>query len=90
MIETNVKIINPLGLHARAAAQLVKLAGKFQSKIQLIRQDNTVVADAKSILSVLTLAASKGTGLQLCIEGVDELEAVNAIVSLFENGFGEI
>ena len=90
MIETNVKIINPLGLHARAAAQLVKLAGKFQSKIQLIRQDNTVVADAKSILSVLTLAASKGTGLQLCIEGVDELEAVNAIVSLIENGFGEI
>lgn len=90
MIETNVKIINPLGLHARAAAQLVKLAGKFQSKIQLIRQDNTVEADAKSILSVLTLAASKGTGLQLCIEGVDELEAVNAIVSLIENGFGEI
>lgn len=90
MIETNVKIINPLGLHARAAAQLVKLAGKFQSKIQLIRQDNTVVADAKSILSVLTLAASKGTGLQLWIEGVDELEAVNAIVSLIENGFGEI
>lgn len=90
MIETNVKIINPLGLHARAAAQLVKLSGKFQSKIQLIRQDNTVVADAKSILSVLTLAASKGTGLQLMIEGVDELEALNAIVDLIENGFGEI
>ncbi|HRH46368.1 MAG TPA: HPr family phosphocarrier protein [Pyrinomonadaceae bacterium] len=90
MIETNVKIINPLGLHARAAAQLVKMSGKFQSKIQLIRQDNTVVADAKSILSVLTLAASKGTGLQLMIEGVDELEALNAIVDLIENGFGEI
>lgn len=90
MKKTDVKIINPLGLHARAAAQLVKLSGKFQSKIQLIRQDNTVVADAKSILSVLTLAASKGTGLQLMIEGVDELEALNAIVDLIENGFGEI
>lgn len=90
MKKTDVKIINPLGLHARAAAQLVKMSGKFQSKIQLIRQDNTVVADAKSILSVLTLAASKGTGLQLMIEGVDELEALNAIVDLIENGFGEI
>lgn len=90
MIESNVKIINPLGLHARAAAQLVRLAGKFKSKIQLIRQDNVVIADAKSILSVLTLAASKGTKLQLIIEGIDETEASQAINELIENGFGEI
>ena len=90
MIETEVKIINPLGLHARAAAQLVRLAGKFKSKIQLIRQDNAVMADAKSILSVLTLAASKGTKLQLFIEGSDEVEAKEAIIAIFEAGFGEI
>lgn len=90
MIQTEVKIINPLGLHARAAAQLVRLAGKFKSKIQLIRQDNAVMADAKSILSVLTLAASKGTKLQLFIEGSDEIEAKEAIIAIFEAGFGEI
>ncbi len=90
MIQTEVKIINPLGLHARAAAQLVRLAGKFKSKIQLIRQDNAVMADAKSILSVLTLAASKGTKLQLFIEGSDEVEAKEAIIAIFEAGFGEI
>ncbi|MBX7172886.1 MAG: HPr family phosphocarrier protein [Pyrinomonadaceae bacterium] len=90
MIETDVKIINPLGLHARAAAQLVRLAGKFKSKIQLIRQDNAVMADAKSILSVLTLAASKGTKLQLFIDGSDEIEAKEAIIEIFERGFGEI
>lgn len=90
MIETNVKIINPLGLHARAAAQLVRLAGKFKSKITLIRHDNAVMADAKSILSVLTLAASKGTKLQLLIEGIDEIEASNAMEELIAHGFGEM
>ena len=60
MLEGKVKIVNPLGLHARAAAQLVRLAGGFKSSIKLRRTDNGVVADAKSILSVLTLAAAKG------------------------------
>ena len=90
MIVTEVKIFNPLGLHARAAAQLVRLAGKFKSKITLIRYDNAVLADAKSILSVLTLAASRGTKLQLTVEGLDEIEAAKAIEELIENGFGEI
>lgn len=90
MNETEVKIINPLGLHARAAAQLVRLAGKFKSRISLIRYDNAVMADAKSILSVLTLAASRGTKLQLTVEGIDEIEATKAIKDLIENGFGEI
>jgi phosphotransferase system HPr (HPr) family protein len=90
VIETEVKIINPLGLHARAAAQLVRLAGSFRSKISLIRHDNAVMADAKSILSVLTLAASKGTKLQLNVEGIDEIEASKAIEDLIEKGFGEI
>ena len=90
MLESKLKIINPLGLHARAAAQLVRLAGKFQSKIILARTDNNVVADAKSILSVLTLAAAKGTQLEINVEGADESEAFQAICEIFADGFGEI
>jgi phosphocarrier protein HPr len=90
MIETQVKIINPLGLHARAAAQLVRLAGKFKSKISLRRIGNSVMADAKSILSVLTLAAAKGSELYLVVEGIDEIEAEEAVKQLIAKGFGEI
>ena len=90
MIEGEIKIINPLGLHARAAAQLVRLAGKFNSKIIIKRPDNNIIADAKSILSVLTLAAAKGTNLIFEIEGTDEQEASQALENLVKNGFGEI
>lgn len=90
MPETDLKIINPLGLHARAAAQLVKLAGSFKSNIKLMRTDNAVIADAKSILSVLTLAAGKGIELKLNVEGADEDEAFRAIKEIFARGFGEI
>ena len=89
MLETEVKIINPLGLHARAAAQLVRLSGTFKSRIKLKRTDNNVVADAKSILSVLTLAAARGTKLIIEADGADEREALTAIAELFTNGFGE-
>lgn len=90
MLEIKIKVINPLGLHARAAAQLVRLASTFESKITLERTDNDVFADAKSILSVLTLAASKGTELEIKVIGSDENEALNAVEGLFVNGFGEI
>jgi len=90
MLEAKVKIINQLGLHARAAAQLVRLAGGFQSSIQLMRTDNNVMAEAKSILSVLTLAAAKGTVLELKVEGEDEQRAFQAITEIFANGFGEL
>jgi phosphocarrier protein HPr len=90
MLSGRVKIINRLGLHARAAAQLVRLASGFQSKIKLIRADNSVVADAKSILSVLTLAASKGVELEIEVEGADEQPAFEAIEEIFMNGFGEL
>lgn len=90
MLESNLKIINPLGLHARAAAQLVKLAARFKSQIKLTRIDNAVTADAKSILSVLTLAAAKGTALKLNVDGVDEREALSAVEEIFKTGFGEI
>lgn len=90
MLEAKIKVINPLGLHARAAAVLVRLAGKYESKIILTRTDKNVMADAKSILSVLTLAASKGTHLEVSVEGEDEVEAFEAICEVFANGFGEI
>lgn len=90
MIETEVKIVNQLGLHARAAAQLVRLASSFQSKVNLERKDNIAAANAKSILSVLTLAASKGTKLKLSVEGIDEEKAIIAVKDIFSNGFGEL
>ena len=90
MLEAQVKIINQLGLHARAAAQLVRLAGKFKSRIMLERIDNAVTADAKSILSVLTLAAAKGTQLHLTVSGDDEQGALESIKQIFEQGFGEL
>ncbi len=90
MVKGTVKVVNPLGLHARAAAQLVKVAGSFSSTILLHRSDSQLNADAKSILSVLSLAAPVGTVLEIYIEGNDEDEALNRISLLFKNGFGEL
>ncbi len=90
MQASQVKIVNQLGLHARAAAQLVRLAGNFKSKIKLRRSDNGIAADAKSILSVLTLAAAKGTVLIVEVEGEDEQAALQAIEEIIANGFGEL
>jgi phosphocarrier protein HPr len=90
MLKGRLVIINRLGLHARAAAQLVRLASGFQSKIRLTRADNAVIADAKSILSVLTLAASKGVDLEIDVEGSDEQAAFEAVQEIFQNGFGEL
>lgn len=90
MLESKIKVINQLGLHARAAAQLVRLAAQFKSQITLTRPDNSVFADAKSILSVLTLAASKGTVLEIKVEGSDETAALENIEKLFSDGFGEM
>lgn len=90
MLDAQVKVINPLGLHARAAAQLVRLVGKFKSSVKLKRDDNNVIADAKSILSVLTLAAAQGTKLKIEVEGADEQKALQAVEEIFSNGFGEI
>lgn len=90
MLESTVKVVNQLGLHARAAAQLVRLAAKFKSRIRLERTDNAVIADAKSILSVLTLAASKGTVIKLIVEGDDEEKALHEIEEIFSTGFGEL
>ena len=90
MVEGPVKVINRLGLHARAAAQLVRLAGTFRSRIALRRSDTGAFANAKSILSVLALAAPLNTMLHLEVDGDDEREAFDAVASLFADGFGEL
>ena len=89
MLETEVRVTNALGLHARAAARLVRLATKFSSSIKLLREDSGVEADAKSILSLLYIAAGQGVNLKLSVDGEDELDATEQIASMFNNGFGE-
>jgi len=87
MIEHSITIINKLGLHARAAAKLVSTASAFSSKIKVAYDGKEV--DGKSIMSVMMLAASKGSELNLKIEGDDESAALNAIVELINNRFDE-
>lgn len=90
MVERTLLVKARLGLHARAAAKLVRVASGFQSKVLLRRVDDDAAnVDAKSILSVLMLAASCGTRLQVIAEGIDEEAAINAIDQLFAESFGE-
>ncbi len=90
MVEREVVVVNRLGLHARAASQVVRLASRFQSSIRLEREDGSAVADAKSILSVLMLAAARGTRLRAVADGVDDAEALESLCELFAKGFGEV
>jgi phosphocarrier protein HPr len=89
MIERQLEVSNRLGLHARAAAKLVRTASAFKCDVRLERCDRSGSADAKSILSVLMLAASRGTKLRVVANGEDEVEAIEAICVLFDEGFGE-
>jgi len=88
VIEREVEIVNRLGLHARAAAKLVHLAGSFASDVTL-SQDGDEAVDAKSILGILLLAAGKGTRLLVRCDGADEEEAMVAITRLIAERFGE-
>ena len=87
MIKREVMITNRLGLHARAAAKLVQLANQFQAQVFI--STDRMSANAKSILGVLTLAASRDTPMVLEVEGPDEVEAVEKIVALIVGKFGE-
>ncbi|HNX75472.1 MAG TPA: HPr family phosphocarrier protein [Candidatus Rifleibacterium sp.] len=87
MKRKEVEIRNKLGLHARPASLVVKLAGKFESEIQLIKEDTEI--NAKSILGVMMLAAGPGQKVTITADGSDEIEAVDAIASLIDSGFGE-
>jgi phosphocarrier protein len=82
-----VVVVNQLGLHARAAARFVHLATRFTSQIRVSR--DAKVMDGKSIMGILLLAAARGTTLTISAEGIDEREAVEALVHLVQSGFGE-
>lgn len=88
MSQKVIKVINPLGIHARPAAKIVECAGRFSSDIWL--QYNGKEIDAKSIMSVLMLAAPVGAELGLRIDGSDESLARDALEQLFGTGFGEL
>lgn len=87
MIERETEIVNRLGLHARAAAKLVHMAGGFQSRVMVIKDGEEV--DAKSILGVLLLAAAQGSRVTVRCDGQDETEALDAVTGLIAGRFGE-
>jgi len=87
MKRKQVEITNKLGLHARPASLLVKLASTFECEVQLIREDTEV--NAKSILGVMMLAAGPGNVITIVANGKDEEPAVDAITALVANKFGE-
>ena len=87
MQKRSVKIVNKLGLHARASAKLTQLASKYQSQVFLARGGRRV--NAKSIMGVMMLAAGMGSTVELEADGADEAEAVIAIERLFADRFGE-
>lgn len=85
---SELKIVNPLGLHARAAAKLVGLASKFKSDVWIGKDGQEV--NGKSILGVLMLACGQGSTITLRVEGRDADDAHQALAALVEAGFGEI
>ncbi|OFE11177.1 phosphocarrier protein HPr [Pseudohongiella acticola] len=86
MIEATITICNKAGLHARAAARLVGTASQFNSSVRI---GNEKLVDGKSILSLMMLAASKGTVLTIIVDGNDEADALQAIQDLVNNRFEE-
>ncbi len=86
-MEKEFKIVNKLGLHARASSVFVKEAGRFVSDIFIAKEDNEV--NGKSIMGLLILAAACGTIVKLRVEGSDEEEAMSVLGGLIERGFDE-
>ncbi len=87
MTNTTAQIINRLGLHARAAALLVKLSNSFQSEIYMKHGGNS--ANTKNIMEVLMLAATQGSTVDISIDGSDEEKAMEAVLELIANKFNE-
>ncbi len=87
MLVGEFTVNNKVGLHARPAANFVQTSCKFKSKITVIKDGKEV--NAKSIVSVLSLGAERGSKIVVKVEGVDEQEAMEAIKALIENNFGE-
>ncbi len=87
MIKRTVTISNKLGLHARASAKLTKLAGAFKCDVHLSRGERRI--NAKSIMGVMMLAAGLGSEVVVETDGIDEQAAVDALIGLIEDKFGE-
>ena len=87
MLTISIKIINKLGLHARASAKLTQVANQFKADVWIEKNNKKV--NAKSIMGVMMLAASQGSDVIITTEGSDEQEALNTIVDLINNYFGE-
>jgi phosphocarrier protein len=83
----DVTIVNALGLHARAAARFVQLAGRYRSRIRVSRDGRQV--DGKSIMGILLLAAARGAVITITAEGIDETDALQSLAALVRTGFGE-
>jgi len=87
MICENVTIVNKLGMHARASAKFVQLSSSYECDIHLTRDGQTV--NGKSIMGIMMLAASKGSEIRICTEGGDEQQAMQALLDLINERFGE-
>lgn len=88
MLKTELTIINSAGIHTRPAAEIVKVASRYKSKIYLEIDGYTV--NAKSIIGVMTLAGEPGTKVRVIADGEDEVEATNSLKELFDSGFFEM
>lgn len=87
MVEKTITIKNKLGLHARAAVKFVNLANRFGSAVKIVKDGNEI--DGKSILGILTLAATQGSQIELVAVGKDEEAALGALTELINNRFDE-
>ncbi len=87
MLDRTVTIRNKLGLHARAAVKFVNLANRFGSSVKIVKDGDEI--DGKSILGILTLAATQGTSIRLVVSGKDEEAALAALTELIANRFDE-
>jgi phosphocarrier protein HPr len=87
MLQRETKIVNKLGLHARASAKLTQLAGRFQCEVWMTRNSRRI--NAKSIMGVMMLAAGIGSTVLIETEGADEQEAMDEVLAMIANKFGE-
>lgn len=88
MVVCTVEILNPLGLHARAAAKFVHAAGRFVAHIRVARGEREV--NGKSIMGLLLLAAACGSSIRITADGPDEADAIQSLCALVERGFDEM
>jgi phosphocarrier protein HPr len=83
----DVRVVNQLGMHARAAAKFVHLATRYTARVRVSRDGREM--DGKSIMGILLLTAARGTTITISAEGIDEADAVAALAALVQAGFGE-